>query len=301
MPSIRELIRQFQGQHESARTANEDRYRELRRILDQSLDNVRGRFQESMDLFGSLGEQELTRAREQTDIASARDEQDLISRGLGSSTLLTGQRRRRDKDYNRYSQNVLNQVSRAKAGQLTDLARLESSIFDRMASAVEGRMDVGPDMGQLSSLIAAASQAGGGGGVTYGQSSGSARERLAGLFGDGGGGGGDGDGGGNRSARSGTAYGRGFGSQAGAGAAAGARYQDPFNGGMAFLGSGGFVGPGGMDQGLFGNMSLMAELARAGGGGGGQGGAPGTQPGDELPDSQHDTLADRLWARMRGD
>lgn len=245
MTSIAELIRQFQQQHNAAREANEQRYRELRGTIQQSLDSVRGRFAESMQLMESLGQDERSRLRRTTEIGKAVDEQDLINRGLGSTTILTGQRRRRDVELSEAEQSITDQVSRQRAGALMDLAGLEASIFDRMAGAIESRSDVGPDFGQLAALIQQASQDSGGGqmATTINHPGSSLRDSIRAKLGRVKGGGGAGrpqygsrGGGGGGESPGGDIAPRG----GGAGDAGSLRAQF-LKGGQAFLGGGGSV------------------------------------------------------------
>ncbi len=152
------LIAQFTASTEKANKANEDRYKELLGQFDALAQQVgsAGTFGEAQKLIENIGTAARTEIADQANRAAAQSDQDLISRGLGNTTVRSAQQRGILGDTSKALAAQSEKEAAAKAGLLTQRAGAELSIGGMRASAIEGRQDVGPDLGMFASLLQAA-------------------------------------------------------------------------------------------------------------------------------------------------
>lgn len=152
------LIRRFDEAQNRANTANLERYQALLTHLETLGQQVgaQGTFGEAENLLAQVGTAARTRIAEQETRALAATEQGLISRGLGGTTIRATARRGVMSDAERARQEAEERTAQQKAGLLTQRAGVETQIGGMRAAAIEGRTDVGPDLGMFASLLQAA-------------------------------------------------------------------------------------------------------------------------------------------------
>lgn len=137
--NYREILDTYRNLQEEANRANQQRYNQLLGTIDTGRDTV-------MDLLGDLGESQFGRIDQTRQRERGRAEQDLISRGLGNTTIRESVLRGVEDDAQRAQSELTEQISRQKAGAETDFTRM-------LASAIEGRSDVGPDLAMMAQLM----------------------------------------------------------------------------------------------------------------------------------------------------
>lgn len=286
MANWKQLLEQMQGQQDEANAANEQRYSDILQQIRDTMGTVGGTYGDIDELLGTLGKSQKRDIRKSTKRRKAQTEQDLISRGLGSSTIRESMFQRHDEEKDRANLSLFESLSGQRAGALMGRAGSEERLGGLLASMMERRTDQGPDMGQLSRLMEMMGQ-GGGGHTTIGPGSmGSFSEGRGGGMGMGGG--------------SGGAYGmmsRGsqwggdsYGAFGGFNPASQNQAPDQTQWGNLFMGGGGNVSSVGYESpfaGMFGGM------------GGGQSPDQGQMQASAGEGGR--TMADRLWAQIRGD
>jgi hypothetical protein len=119
---LMDIVKQLQAAQDKANKANESRYQDI------------------LGLYGNLGQAGLARIGQQETQAQAKGTQDLISRGLGNTTITSA-------------------ISRGIASD-AELARqqLQESVAMQKAGVMERRTDQGPDLGLYASLLQQAAQ-----------------------------------------------------------------------------------------------------------------------------------------------
>lgn len=267
MPSISSLIAQFQSQFSAARAANEQRYNQQLKLLRKSLKLTRSAYSDALRLTKNEGKKQLRELKQYTEQAKGVDEQDMIARGLGSSTLLTSARARRDTEYQNAKSDIRDSAARARAGLLTERAGALGSIYDKLAGAIAGRTDAYPDTNAFASMLSqlGAANAGGGGGrgVAVNRTPTNPLQGFLSKFDRGGG-----DGGGGGAYQPVGLFGPGFGSPQQASAAGGGGGGGSFNpfAGGSFYSPNGFAGSNIRGK----DFAALSSLLPNGGGGSSQ-------------------------------
>ena len=166
--NYQDIIQTYNQLYSQARQANEDRYGDILGQIQQTTDLVTQRYDDAEGLLQTLGQSDRERIDMGAHRAKASSDQDLISRGLGNTTVREAAERGVTDDQNRAHREVTEQVSAQRAGVLQNRASQEANLGNFMAQMMEARTDAYPDVGLFSQLIAQAGQAegaaGGGGG-----------------------------------------------------------------------------------------------------------------------------------------
>lgn len=153
------ILDTYQGLLNQANQANEQRYQDILGEHAMNVDKVGGTYSEMTSLLENLGQQQA----ERIDISETRDlatsEQDLITRGLGNTTIRGAERRGIKEDASRERRGLSEDVGRQKAAVLGQQAGAEERMGGYLTSFMERRTDQAPDMSQLAALL---SQAGAG-------------------------------------------------------------------------------------------------------------------------------------------
>lgn len=163
-----QILSRLEAQQQAANKENLKRYQELLAHIAALGEQTHGTYESAREKVGSLGEAARTRIERGGIAERGRIEQDLISRGLGNTTIrgsaLAGQQERE-----RLSGIELDEMLAGQQANI-DLSEVgnQYNIGALMARAIEGRTDAGPNMSLYSSLLqsAAANQGPVGGKVT---------------------------------------------------------------------------------------------------------------------------------------
>lgn len=155
---INEVMKRLRKKQEEANQANLQRYEALMTHMEGLTQQIgkQGTYGAAMSLMEQTGEAARTRIAEQAKKATAAAEQDLISRGLGATTVRQAERRGIAGTAERARQEAEERTAAAKAGVLERRAGAEMQIGALKAGVMERREDVGPDLGIFASLIQAA-------------------------------------------------------------------------------------------------------------------------------------------------
>lgn len=154
-----DIIRQIEAAQKKANDANLARYRELLAHIDTLGQQVgsAGTYGQAESYIQNIGNAARQRIAETGIQQKGLADQDLISRGLGNTTVRTSAMRGIASDTERQMQAADEMEMTAKAGLMERRAGLETDIGRMKASAIEGRYDRGPDMSLYANLLQAAS------------------------------------------------------------------------------------------------------------------------------------------------
>jgi hypothetical protein len=154
-----DIIRQIEGAQKKANDANLARYQELLAHIDSLGQQVgsAGTYGQAESYIQNIGNAARQRIGETGIQQKGLADQDLISRGLGNTTIRTSAMRGIASDTERQMQSADEMEMTAKAGLMERRAGLETDIGKLKASAIEGRYDKGPDMSMYANLLQAAS------------------------------------------------------------------------------------------------------------------------------------------------
>ena len=163
MPNLSKIIEQVQKARKQANTANQKRYEQLLGLLNDLQSRTEDQYDQMMAQYSQFGQRARREALEREQQRRGDVEQDLISRGLGNTTI----RNTALRDVDEQTQQRLQDISEAVATQRADVLGQEIGTdvqtTGMLAGAVEGRQDVGPQMSEYARLIqqAAANRGGG--------------------------------------------------------------------------------------------------------------------------------------------
>jgi hypothetical protein len=155
-----DLIAQLQQRQDRANNANRRRYQQLLDTIDQTSETALGSYNEAMGLVDTLGHasrRDIDRGAQRT---AATADQDLITRGLGNTTIRSSVQRGVEDDRAMNQLRLQESLAAQRAGLLTQRAGLEVDLGSLMAQAIEGRYDDGPDLGLYAQLLQASAAAG---------------------------------------------------------------------------------------------------------------------------------------------
>jgi hypothetical protein len=155
---IADLSAQLQAGSKSANAAGKARYQKLLRQIAGLKEGILGeggtlaQAEGQMSEFGQTGQRQI-----QQDLLRqlAGSEQDLITRGLGNTTVRSSVRRGIRSDAEQARQSLGERVATQKAGLLERKAGMQADLGRLESDAILSREDTGPDMGMYLSLIQA--------------------------------------------------------------------------------------------------------------------------------------------------
>jgi len=156
------ILDTYRQLHDQANAANEQRYQDILTRDAANQERVGATYGQAFDLLENLGESQAERIEIRGTRDFAQAEQDLISRGLGNTTIRESVRRGVGEDVARGQRELTEQVGRQKAGVLQARAGAEERMGAGRTGIMERRTDQGPDLGSLYGLL---SQAGAGAGA----------------------------------------------------------------------------------------------------------------------------------------
>lgn len=247
-----DVIRRLDKSQKKANMANEERYQNLLKSIQGTGEQTQATFGEALTGVADVGSASRERIRRNYANLWGQAEQDLISRGLGNTTIRPTVRRGIASDEALALSQVDESMAQLRSGILQNRAGMEFNVGGLQAGAIQNRSDVGPDLSLYAGLLqqSAASQVPGQGGTpplysfvpTNPQSTGSLSQNLRAKFG-------------TQTGQSGA----GADGTPNGGAAGGAPGGNGANGGAAGAGGG---GGGGND--LFLNPYLLQQMAAGG-------------------------------------
>ena len=136
---IQQLISDMTAGQEQARQANLDRYEQL-------LQHISGLGQQLEGTLAGIGEAAGQRIEQRGVQQGRQAEQQAISRGIGSTTVAPALQRGVAADTEAQRQDLDAQLAQQRLG-------VQQQVGQMTAGAIEGRQDVGPDMGAFLGLI----------------------------------------------------------------------------------------------------------------------------------------------------
>ena len=202
---INSLLQGLQGQYESANAAGLERYQNLLSTVEGVSSRVLGEgglFDQRTNLMSGFGQTASREIGERETAALAESEQDLVTRGLGNTTIRGTARRGIRADTEKARGALTENIAGMQSGLLGQRAGAEMDIGRLTADSILSRQDIPPDMGLYANLLQALGSGGAGtspfsggsggayGGGSYGGGGAGTGGGGAGLSGGGGGGGG---------------------------------------------------------------------------------------------------------------
>ncbi len=148
------VIDTYRRLHDQAFEANADRKGQIMDTIDLTTQLVQGQYDGVESMLQNLGVAERERINMGAQRESARAEQDLISRGLGNTTIRESVKRGVEDDRNRANLEVENQVAQQRASVGLQRAGATERMGFNRADMLERFYDQYPDTNQLSQLAA---------------------------------------------------------------------------------------------------------------------------------------------------
>ena len=185
---INSLLKGLQGDYDAANTAGLERYGHLMGQVHEVKNQVLGEggiFDQQKNLMSGYGETASRDIGERETKALAESEQDLVTRGLGNTTIRGTARRGIRADTEKARGALTENIAGMQAGLLGQRAGAEMDIGRFLADARLSRQDIPPDMGMYANLL---QSLGSGGAGTSPFSGGSGGAYGGGSYGGGGGG-----------------------------------------------------------------------------------------------------------------
>ena len=128
-----EIIGRFEEQQNAANAKNEERYGQLLAAIESLGAQTTGTFQEALGEISTLGDAARTRVDQTATREKGRAEQDLISRGLGNTTIRESVRRGITDDQSLQHQGINESVGQQRSGILQNLAGNQTQIGSMLA------------------------------------------------------------------------------------------------------------------------------------------------------------------------
>lgn len=153
---IAKIIAQMQKAQSDANAANESRYTQGLSELTGARTTLQGLYDQAQSMVQGLGQSAITDANRSSTRAGAATRQQLISSGLGNTTIVGSMMRGNEEDRQRAMERINEQQASMRAGLATQRAGAQMGASGSIADFIAARNDVGPDPGLYSSLIQAA-------------------------------------------------------------------------------------------------------------------------------------------------
>ena len=150
---IDNLIDQFLQARTEANQANEQRYQELLQSIGQLEQQTQGLYGDARETVAGLGDAERNRIQREQQRQLAQTEQDLISRGLGNTTIRQTARRGVQSDAERAQAELTERLAQQRAGLMQDQASALMQTGQMEAQAIEGRTDQGPAASRYAQMV----------------------------------------------------------------------------------------------------------------------------------------------------
>lgn len=147
------LITSFQQQQSAANQANLQRYNQLLASIQNLGAQTHGTYNEALKNINTVGDAARTRVDRNFTQQMGSADQDLITRGLGNTTIRPTIQRGIESDRALNQQSIDEQQAQLRSGVLQNRAGNEMQVGSLLARAIEGRNDTGPDLGMFTSLL----------------------------------------------------------------------------------------------------------------------------------------------------
>lgn len=154
--NYQDIINQMQQAQENANAANLERYRSMMDYmtnLKDSLFGSEGLYSQAQSMMQGIGQSARQRVLQDHVRNIARSEQDLISRGLGNTTVRESVRRGIGEDAERAMQQIDESVATQQAGFLQNQAGAQMQFGNMMADAILSREDTTNNLGLYLQLL----------------------------------------------------------------------------------------------------------------------------------------------------
>ncbi len=162
---INSLLKNLQGQYDTANQAGLERYENLLGTVGGVSDRVLGEggiLDQQKNLMSGYGQTASREIGERETASLAESEQDLVTRGLGNTTIRGTARRGIRADTEKARGALTENIASTQAGLLGQRAGAEMDIGRFLADSILSRQDIPPDMGMYANLLQSLGSAGGG-------------------------------------------------------------------------------------------------------------------------------------------
>lgn len=147
---------QLQGETDSANAANQERYEKLLASVAGTQADVTGgggTFDQMEGLMADMGREGTARIQDNRTQQLASSEQDLMSRGLGNTTIRETAKRGINTDIERQQQALNENVALMKSGVKGQKAGAQIDLGRLMSNSILSRQDVGPNQDLYAQLV----------------------------------------------------------------------------------------------------------------------------------------------------
>lgn len=168
--NIQDLIARMEAESNKANTDSLAQYRNLMKMTKGEQERVigpGGYYDQAAGLQSGMGATQNAAIDAATVKGKASSEQDLISRGLGNTTIRSSVNRGIESDAQRAKNSVAEQVATAKAGLLTQKAGADQEIGRLRADSLLSRTNMPPNMNAYMQLLQQLAASGGMGGGNF--------------------------------------------------------------------------------------------------------------------------------------
>lgn len=168
---IQALLAKLQGAYDQSNSDSAEQYKNLLGAVNSGGQTVLGQggiYDQAANLMSTMGQTANRRIGENQTKNLASSEQDLITRGLGNTTIRNSARRGINVDAENARQDVNERVAGAQAGLLTQKAGTTMDQTRLLADSILSRSNQVPDAGMYAQLLQQLGAAGGGGSFNSG-------------------------------------------------------------------------------------------------------------------------------------
>lgn len=159
------LLKQLRSDHSAFNQAGDEQYGNMMSMvqgMNQSIMGPGGMYPQAFNLLSSMGQGEGRRIGQTEQKTLAASDQDLMSRGLGNTTVRDTTRRGIRSDAESARQDLAERTALAKAGMLERSAGTAMNLGQMTGDFMLSRQNVPPDMGAYTALLQSLSSMGGG-------------------------------------------------------------------------------------------------------------------------------------------
>jgi len=157
--NLNNIIQQVQQAQNQANAANESRYKQLISAIQGLAGRTGNIYGQIMNNIGQMGQTQKTNIARKEKRQKANTAQDLISRGLGNTTIRQSAMRGVSSDAQRALQNLAEQQANMRASALQSKAGSDQAVTGMLAQAIQARNDIGPNLSMYANLLQQAAAA----------------------------------------------------------------------------------------------------------------------------------------------
>ncbi|MCC7407394.1 MAG: hypothetical protein IT442_04940 [Phycisphaeraceae bacterium] len=147
------ILDTYKKLQDAANAANETRYQDILKTISTTRDTVGGYYDQVGSLIANIGQTDRDRILQNETKNLASTEQDLISRGLGNTTIRVGARKDVQNQAEQQQQALSESLAQQQASNVVNRANFEERIGSLLTNVQQARTDQGPDLNTMAQLL----------------------------------------------------------------------------------------------------------------------------------------------------